>query len=245
NGFFCDVFVGNHSTVGKVALKRLRILGGTVDNRKVIKREAMAWRGLEHRHILQFLGTVERHRYLYFVSPFIENGTLVEYIVGHPDVNRLCETADALRYLHGKGVVHGDIKGNNILIDDNVHCLLCDFGLTKMAESRTSTSMRGVGTFRWQSPELWSDAPKSFSSDTYAFAITIAEVLAGKAPFSHLKNDPAVMHAVVDDNERPPKQPLESLSGVSYKNVWEVAEACWPKLPEERISMADAFERLR
>ncbi|KIO15553.1 hypothetical protein M407DRAFT_86980, partial [Tulasnella calospora MUT 4182] len=134
-------------------------------------REAAAWRSLQHPHILKFFGTFKRNKHLYFVSPFIDNGTLVEYIVLHPD---LCETADALRYLHANGVVHGDIKGSNILIDDNVRCLLCDFGLSKVTQSRrTSTSMRGVGTFRWQSPELWFDAPKSFSSDTYAFAITI------------------------------------------------------------------------
>lgn len=89
---------------------------------------------------------------------------------------QLCETADALNYLHQNGVVHGDIKGSNILIDDSLHCLLCDFGLTKMTHSRTSTAMRGVGTFRWQSPELWLGHPKSFSSGTYAFGMTIAEV---------------------------------------------------------------------
>ncbi|KIO31710.1 hypothetical protein M407DRAFT_67497, partial [Tulasnella calospora MUT 4182] len=212
-------------------------------------REAVTWRSLRHPHILEFIGTFKRDGHLYFVSPFIENGTLVEYVVRHPGVNRirlLCETADALRYVHANGVVHGDIKGSNILIDDNVRCLLCDFGLSKVTQSRrTSTSMRGVGTFRWQSPELWFDAPKSFSSDTYAFAITIAEVLAGEAPFAYLQNDTAVMVAVLNNNERPPKKPLESLAGVSYNKAWEVAEACWPRIPEERISMAVAFERLR
>ncbi|KIO15555.1 hypothetical protein M407DRAFT_92496 [Tulasnella calospora MUT 4182] len=53
------------------------------------------------------------------------------------------------------------------------------------------------------------------------------------------------MFAVLNNNERPPKEPLESVSGVSYNNAWEVAEACWPRIPEERISMAAAFERLR
>ncbi|KAG8919750.1 hypothetical protein FRC01_001137 [Tulasnella sp. 417] len=251
NGSFCDVFEGMHSTEGRVALKRPRI-GGTRDDEGVIRgfeREAMAWRMLRHRHILKFLGTFKRNQHLYFVSPFIANGTLIEYIARHPLVNRvrlLSETADALSYLHRNGIVHGDIKGTNILIDDHVHCLLCDFGLTKMVQTeQTSASMRGVGTFRWQSPELWLDASKSFSSDTYAFAITIAEVLAGEAPFASLKNDTAVMFAVLNANQRPPKEPPESPSGISYKTAWEVAEACWAKLPEERITMAVAFERLR
>lgn len=89
---------------------------------------------------------------------------------------QLCETAEAVYYLHKKGIVHADIKASNILIDDHGHSLLCDFGLTKMTQSRTSTSMRGAGTVRWQSPELWNDAPKSAETDVYAFAMTIVEV---------------------------------------------------------------------
>ncbi|KIO31725.1 hypothetical protein M407DRAFT_217758 [Tulasnella calospora MUT 4182] len=171
---------------------------------------------------------------MYFVSPFISNGTLVEYIAEHPDINRirlLCETADAVRYLHKEGVIHGDIKAGNILIDDNGNSLLCDFGLTKTAESRTSTAMRGAGTFRWQSPELWDNAPKSFESDVYAFGMTIAEVLTGEVPFHDLTNDMAVMYAVMLKDERPSKIPAESSSGISYENVWDVASACWVRTP--------------
>lgn len=89
----------------------------------------------------------------------------------------MCEIADAVRYLHETNIVHGDIKGSNVLVDDDIHCLLCDFGLSKVAPSRTSTGMQGAGTLRWQSPELWTGGAKSFSSDTYAFAMTVVEVL--------------------------------------------------------------------
>lgn len=91
-------------------------------------------------------------------------------------IRQLCEIADAVNYLHEKDIVHGDIKGNNVLVDDDTHCLLCDFGLAKMGSSSTSTEMKGVGTSRWLSPELCMDEPKSFSSDTYAFAMTVVEV---------------------------------------------------------------------
>lgn len=90
--------------------------------------------------------------------------------------SQLRETADAVQYLHQEAVVHGDLKAGNILINNSGHSLLCDFGLTRTIESRTSTAMRGAGTFRWQSPELWNNVPKSFESDVYAFGMTIAEV---------------------------------------------------------------------
>ncbi|KAG9044855.1 hypothetical protein FS837_007412 [Tulasnella sp. UAMH 9824] len=249
NGHFCDVYEGLHVKVGRVALKRPRTGEKGYDDVVVrrFEREATTWRRLRHPHILKFVGTFKREGHIYFVSPFISNGTLVDYIVAHPDINRirlLCETADAVQYLHKEEVVHGDLKANNILIDDNGSSLLCDFGLTKTVHSRTSTTMRGAGTLRWQSPELWEDTPKSFESDVYAFGMTIVEVLTGEAPFRNLTNDVAVLRGVML-GERPAKIPTESSSGISYENVWDVASACWPTKPSDRISMSEAFQRIR
>lgn len=217
----------------------------------------------------------------------MEKGTLVEFIKERPWVNRirlvrpypmpkipaidslvlppqLHETADAIRYLHNKKVVHGDIKGNNILIGNHEHALLCDFGLTKVAPSQTSTSLKGAGTVRWQSPELWEDSPKTFKSDVYAFGMTIVEVslgftltytpslfilivrqaLKGKVPFAHHTNDMAVMLAVISKGERPSKDPMSSPTGISYSRAWNVAEACWAGQAEARISILEAFRSL-
>ncbi|KAG9025599.1 Serine/threonine kinase [Tulasnella sp. UAMH 9824] len=74
--------------------------------------------------------------------------------------------------------------------------------------------------------------------------MTVAEVLTGEAPFSHIENDTAVILAVLHNDERPPKIP-ESLFGVSYRITWDVASACWVKNPAERMSMTPAFQRLR
>ncbi|KAG9035057.1 hypothetical protein FS837_002042 [Tulasnella sp. UAMH 9824] len=185
NGRFGDVFKGTHKTVGEVALKRLRI-GGSALGEQVIRRferEADTWRRLRHPHMLKFLGTYKPEGFLYFVSPFMKNGTLLEYVYERPDVNRvrlpmqLCETSDALGYLHGEEIVHGDIKAGNLLISDDGQILVCDFGLTKSIHAQTSTAVKGAGTLRWQSPELWDNIPKTYASDVYAFAMTIVEVL--------------------------------------------------------------------
>ncbi|KAG8995836.1 hypothetical protein FRB90_000080 [Tulasnella sp. 427] len=160
------------------------------------------------------------------------------------DVIRIYQTADAICYLHANGVVHGDIKGSNILISDTNHVLLCDFGLTKVAPSQTSTSLKGAGTTRWQSPELLNGAPKTFKSDVYAFGMTIAEILKGTVPFDHLIYDGPVIVAVLK-GERPSKVPSTSITGGSYDIVWEVAERCWAEDPEARTSMLDAFSDLQ
>lgn len=62
-----------------------------------------------------------------------------------------------------------------MLISDSVHALLCDFGLAKGVESITASMMKGAGSARWQSPEIFDGASKSVKSDVYAFGMTIIE----------------------------------------------------------------------
>lgn len=88
------------------------------------------------------------------------------------------ELATALAYLHAQGVVHGDLKGSNALVSaEPVSILLCDFGLSKMVDTKTSTSRSGLGTLRWQAPELMNESSKSFQTDVYAFGMMTYEVI--------------------------------------------------------------------
>ena len=58
---------------------------------------------------------------------------------------QLWETAEALVYLHANDIIHGDIKASNVLVSSDLHALLSDFGLAKLVDSDTSTSMKGAG----------------------------------------------------------------------------------------------------
>lgn len=98
--------------------------------------------------------------------------------------------------MHWIGLIHGDIKGSNILVSGTVHALLSDFGLSKTtspqsneivyeveipavddgASQKTAATIRGAGSVRYQSPELFTGRSRMWSSDVYAFGITIAEV---------------------------------------------------------------------
>ncbi|KAG8901799.1 hypothetical protein FRB99_005099, partial [Tulasnella sp. 403] len=255
SGRFCDVFIGQHPAFGRVALKRLRISTSgyaTADVRRFF-READTWRSLNHVHILRYLGSFERDGHLYMVSPYMENGTVAEWIERHPlqdrhhfltpPINQVLETAAALEYLHDSNIIHADIKANNILVSPDDHALLCDFGLTKLMTSQTSTAMKGAGTVRWQSPELWDNLPKSFQSDVYAFGMTVYQILSGNVPFYTIELDITVVLAVIR-GERPPKEPQSSPTGVSYAPFWVVAELCWKAAPSERPSMSDVCKRL-
>ncbi|KAG8896675.1 hypothetical protein FRB99_008762 [Tulasnella sp. 403] len=246
-GTFCDIFIGKHGAFGKVAMKRPRVNHQTVSEAdlKQFEEEADTWRQFKHKYILQFYGTYRQDGYVYMVSPWIKNGSLKEYIYNNPNTDRirlLRETAEALVYLHGQSFLHGDIKSSNILVSDDVHVLLCDFGLSRMSTVATAAGLKGAGTIRWQSPELWQSAPKSEKSDVYAFGITIYEVLSGKMPYEELV-DAAVYYKVSQDY-RPPRSPKFSPVGQSYATIWNVAEKCWQGDPADRPTMADAFRQM-
>ncbi|KAG8921094.1 hypothetical protein FRC00_009140, partial [Tulasnella sp. 408] len=217
------------------------------DNGK-FELEARVWRILRHPHILEFIGIYRKEGHMYLVSPFIENGTLMEYIAANPDADRprfLSETADALAYLHAMQITHADVKGSNILVSADLRALICDFGLAKWMPSITASQSKGAGTMRWQSPELWYHAPRCFASDVYAFGITIAEVLSGSVPFSEFLMDEAVMRAVLVDDARPRPDPTHSPTGESYQRIWKIATRCWRREPTARPTMKQVFDSFR
>lgn len=78
--------------------------------------------------------------------------------------------------MHSRGVIHGDVKGANTLVSSDHRALLCDFGLAKMVDTQTSSSLAGAGSLRWQAPELFDGTPRTVMSDIYALGVTIAEV---------------------------------------------------------------------
>ncbi|KIO27224.1 hypothetical protein M407DRAFT_73464 [Tulasnella calospora MUT 4182] len=235
NGRFGDVFRGIHKTKGEVALKRLRIGGAGMDEEVIrrFEREADTWRRLKHPHVLEFLGTYKPEAHIYFVSPFAKNGTLLEYVSARPGINRvrlLWETSDAVDYLHRENVVHGDIKASNLLISDNGHVLLCDFGLAKPTHAQTSTALKGAGTLRWQSPELWNNEPRSFGSDVYAFAMTIVEMMTGKHPYHETKNSALITVRIVGGSTPEPKPaPRDWPNG-----LLDLVRKCWVVEPKDR-----------
>ncbi|KAG8908801.1 hypothetical protein FRB99_003039 [Tulasnella sp. 403] len=209
-------------------------------------REAGAWSTLNHNHLLRFIGVGMLDGHTYLVSPLVANGSIMTYLRREPNAYRLQllrEAADGITYLHSKGIIHGDIKGSNILISDNVQALVCDFGLSKLTNAKTATTREGAGSVRWQAPELWNGAPRSEKTDVYSFGMTIAEVLSGETPFRRYTQISRVILAVMLEGDRPEKSPASS-HGVSYQKAWDVAERCWDTEPSGRPNMAHASELL-
>src|SRR5262249_35562596 len=117
-------------------------------------------------------------------------------------VRYLVEAAEAVDYLHAKGILHCDIKPDNLLlVRDQVryHVRLADFGVARLLEGTVQGPISLVGTPPYIAPEVWKDRPGP-ASDQYALAVSYIELRLGRRPFradhpyayavSHLKSDP-------------------------------------------------------
>jgi len=223
------------------------------DTRERFRREARTAAKLTHPNIvpLHTFGDVEGM--LYFVMGYVKGESLAERMrregkLPEEDVRRiLAEVADALHYAHKQGVVHRDIKPDNILIDDESgRPMLTDFGVAKARASGTTLTEAGavVGTPYYMSPEQASGARDiDGRSDLYSLGVMGYAMLSGRLPFEgesfrdiivqHVTQEPAPLAALVP--EVPPdlaqtvmrclaKEPAARwLDGRSMRNAVDVA----------------------
>ncbi|KAF8671193.1 hypothetical protein AX14_005756, partial [Amanita brunnescens Koide BX004] len=115
---------------------------GHKDLSKDFFQEVLAWRSLSNRFILPLLGIFREKTQLFLVSPYMANGTLSEWRKNQSpviaEIHRLMlEVAEGIEYIHSKGIVHGDLRGENILLDSELHCQISDIGLTWHSDATT------------------------------------------------------------------------------------------------------------
>ncbi|KZV87351.1 kinase-like protein, partial [Exidia glandulosa HHB12029] len=143
--------------------------------------------------------------------------------------------------VHGLAIVHGDIKGANILVSDNGVARLADFGITSVLCDYPAPSSTGAGTFRWMAPELLRDSFRlTFASDIWAFGCVILEastVMSGKRPFYTIAQETQVILALNAGKtpDRPPGVP---------DAMWRLSYACFSEIPQERPSVEALLPRL-
>ncbi|KAF7978722.1 hypothetical protein HWV62_45011 [Athelia sp. TMB] len=263
-----EVWMGTKEDGGRVAVKVLRIFS-SADTTKLLKKfsfEAVTWRQLSHPNVLEFYGIhhLKGNRLrVCLVSPWMENGNVVQYLKAVPNADRpalILDVARGLEYLHTSkpNIIHGDIKGLNILVRQSGRACLADFGLASvddpssaaLSHSSQSSNIQ-TGTLRWQAPELLLDSDPerrtrtSLATDIYSFACACYEIFSGNIPFHDL-NDVRVLLAVTEERKRPPPPPhqLCELRGLTM-DTWMLIEACWSHQPGSRPSASRVVRSLR
>ena len=177
----------------QVAVKVLRPdLAAVLGPERFLREIDIAAR-LEHPHILTLIDSGEADGFLYFVMPYIKGESLREKLL-HGElpiaeaVRILRDVADALTHAHGEGLVHRDIKPDNILLSGN-HAVVTDFGVAKAVSEATgreklTTAGVALGTPVYMAPEqAVADPNIDHRADIYALGVLAYEMVAGRPPF--------------------------------------------------------------
>ncbi|KAJ7893380.1 kinase-like domain-containing protein [Mycena olivaceomarginata] len=239
-GGFPDVYRASYDSK-RAALKRIRTFTADSTNPKRMVsfsihiqfcKEALVWQGLRHASILPFLD-IDRHTFpssFCMVSPWLKHGTILKYLNdrGREDIHRLIfEIAQGFHYLHSVNIVHGDLRGTNILISDDYHACLSDFGLaTTIREGDADTtagalasSSNRTGSLRWFAELI---TPEQFgcerfvrtrATDVYAFGCVCLELETGALPFADVPDVPAMFNVLAGER---PEQPDTMSDMISY-----------------------------
>jgi len=191
--------------------------------REMLKMHAEAWLSLKHPNVLPFYGISNDFGYLpALIVEYCGNGNIIEFLKDKelkPDyvLHLIRDIAHGLEYLHSKDIVHGDLRGSNILISNDGVPYLADFGLVFIIDHNEFTTSKIAGPARWTAPESLDPpenedaSPYTKESDIYAFAMTAVEVnfaiLFSRALFHHprlsVRYAPARLHSATEGTTAP------------------------------------------
>ena len=202
-------------------------------------REAQMAAQLTHPHIVPIYTVDERDGLVYFVMALVDGDSLArrlhdEGALPIEDVRTIVSAvADALDYAHHQGVIHRDIKPDNILVDRTTkRAMVTDFGIARAAaeESRLTVTGMAVGTPAYMSPEqAMGERDVDARSDIYSLGVVAYQMLAGETPFK-ATNTPAMLMKHVSD----PPPPLRSRRSDIPSGIVYAVERALAKRPDDR-----------
>ena len=197
------------------AVKRLFYNPDNVQQQKFIDallQEIQILARLRDKHIVRYLAseTIEGNYCLYM--EYLSGGSLTKLL---HKVGQLAEItvkayvrqiAKGLAYLHDSGIIHRDLKGDNLLLDSNGKIKLCDFGCSKRYENDVNES--GIvnsmkGSLPWMAPEVMKQGGYGRKADIWSLGCVVIEMLTGKPPWNDSDNQIMLMMKVIVYNEQP------------------------------------------
>jgi serine/threonine-protein kinase len=200
---------------------------------------------LNHPHILPLLDSGRAGDLLFYVMPFVEGESLRDRLHRgrlplDEAVRFIAEIADGLGYAHRAGIIHRDVKPENVLVSSG-HAVITDFGIAKAldtaGESHLTRTGAATGTPFYMSPEQWDSAAKiDGRSDQYALGCVAYEMLTGQRPYAAS----TTMALMLKHMTEPIPSLRKSLPGVPA-NVDAAIATAMAKLPENRFVTAEDF----
>ena len=172
-----------------VAIKMLKEeLSIDEDFVKKFKSEALACKDIRHKNVISAYDVIDEENLHYIVMEYLEGTTLNKYIndkgrlSNEETINISIQIAKGIKAAHDKGIIHRDIKPQNIVVSDSGDIKITDFGIARAITS-TTKNISVIGTVHYISPEQVRNTKVDFRSDIYSFGCTMYEMITGEVPF--------------------------------------------------------------
>ncbi|MBZ0294701.1 MAG: serine/threonine protein kinase [Anaerolineae bacterium] len=205
--------------------------------------EARTIARLQHPHILPIYDYSSEDDILYLAMAYVQGGSLNDRIMkGAMDLSEieklLHQVASALDYAHKQGVIHRDIKPDNILLNEEGFALLTDFGIAKLLEGNTHLTATGsiVGTPAYMAPEQGQGYPIDHTVDIYSLGVIVYEMLTGQQPY---QADTPIQVVIKHISDPPPSITL-ARPGLPA-TLESIMLRVLAKNPKDRFQTATAF----
>lgn len=206
--------------------------------RSRFKKEAELLCSLDHPGIVKFLNYIETESSLFLIMEYVKGTTLKDYIekkngliVESKAWPILQEILDAFSYAHSNGIIHRDIKPSNIMITEDGHAKIMDFGIAGIVNDGNSGMEMAGGTPAYMSPEQVYGNSVDERSDIYSLGVLIFNMLSGKAPYDSTRlTDFTIKSKVV--KEQLPR--LKEFYPYVSENIQKVVDKATEKDPAKR-----------
>ncbi|CAO2206767.1 unnamed protein product [Urochloa humidicola] len=251
SGAFGQVYLGMDLDSGELlAVKQVLIGSNNAAREKAqahvmeLEDEVRMLKNLSHPNIVRYIGTVREENTLNILLEFVPGGS-IQSLLGRlgsfPEAvirKYTKQLLHGLEYLHLNGIIHRDIKGANILVDNKGCIKLADFGASKQVEKlATATAAKTMkGTPYWMAPEVIVGSGHNCSADIWSVGCTVIEMATGKAPWSHEYQEVSLLYYVGTTKSHPPIP--EHLSPEAKDFLLK----CLQKEPEMRSAASDLLQ---
>ena len=242
-GGMADVFLAVDTILNRqVAIKILRadLSSDTVSILR-FEREAQAAASLAHPNIVEIYDVGEYKDHHYIVMEYIAGKTLKQVIrsrgplVNEEAVDIMKQLCSAVAEAHSRGIIHRDIKPQNVIVKADGSLKILDFGIATALGSVQLTQANNVmGSVHYLAPELAKGEPASFQSDIYALGIVLYEMLSGDVPY---KADQAVQVAL--KHMREPMPSVRAINSTVPQSLENIITRCTAKDPSLRYPNAE------
>lgn len=208
------------------------------------QQEVMMLATLKHPNIVRFIGACRKPMLWCIVTEYAKGGSVRQFLTRRSNrsvplklaVKQALDVARGMAYVHGLGLIHRDLKSDNLLIFADKSIKIADFGVARI-EVQTEGMTPETGTYRWMAPEMIQHRPYTQKVDVYSFGIVLWELITGMLPFQNMTAVQAAF-AVVNKGVRPiiPSDCLPVLSDIMTR--------CWDANPDVRPPFMEVVRML-